>query len=456
VSVEPDTIVAIATAPGPAAVAMVRLSGRRAGEILASLLGAAVGPPVRTPTLRAVLDPTSGEPLDQALVTLYEAPASYTGEDLVEISCHGGRLVPALVLDACLASGARMAEPGEFTRRAYLNGKLDLLQAEAVADLVEAHSRRLHRAAMGQLERGLSERVSALRAGLIHVEALLAHHLDFPEEDDAPVPVEGVVAEGTGVLRRLDALLATAPEGTLLRDGAVVVLAGRPNAGKSSLYNALLGEERAIVTEEPGTTRDALESMVQMGGFPFRLVDTAGLRAAEGRVERLGVEVARRYLARADVVLLCVEAGTALGPDESAFLGELGSKPIVRVDTKSDLSGEHPMADIGATYAGRVPVSIASGEGLGELRDLLPRLVFRGLVGMAPDVPVVMRRRQERALSEARREVGAFVEALDAGMPAEIATTHLRAAETALEEVVGGVSTEEVLDAVFKEFCIGK
>ncbi|MCG6957122.1 MAG: tRNA uridine-5-carboxymethylaminomethyl(34) synthesis GTPase MnmE [Gemmatimonadetes bacterium] len=452
---ELDTIAAIATAPGPAALAVVRVSGRRAGEILNALLGQAAAPPVRAPTLRELQDPANGEVLDQAVVTWYQAPASYTGEDLVEISCHGGRLVPALVLDACLASGARMAEPGEFTRRAYLNGKLDLVQAEAVADLVDAHSRRLHRAAMGQLERGLSERVAALRAALIHVEALLAHHIDFPEEDDAPVPVESVAEEGKGVLRQLEVLLATAPEGTLLREGAVVVLAGRPNTGKSSLYNALLGEERAIVTEEPGTTRDALEAMVQMGGFPFRLVDTAGLRAAEGRVEKLGVEVARRYLARADVVLLCVDVGTGVGEAETEFLGELGSRPIVRVDTKGDLGGD-ALEDGEGCYAGRVRVSVVTGEGLGELRDLLPRLVFRGLVGSAPDVPVVTRRRQARALAAARDEVGAFVGALDAGVPAEMATTHLRAAETALEEVVGAVSVGEILDAVFKEFCIGK
>jgi tRNA modification GTPase len=451
-----DTIAAIATAPGPAAVAMVRVSGPGAWGVLAAIAPGMTSPQVRRATVMDLVDPASGEPLDRALVTCYEAPESYTGERVVEVGCHGGWLVPALVLDACLSAGARPAEAGEFTRRAYLNGKLDLVQAEAVADLAEARGRALHRAAMGQLERGLSERVAALRGSLVRVEALLAHHLDFPEEDDAPVSVAEVMAEAADVVERLRALLATAPEGELLREGAVVVLAGRPNAGKSSLYNALVGEERAIVTEEPGTTRDALEARVQIGGFPFRLVDTAGLRIPEGRVERLGVEVARRYLARADVVLLCVEAGSAPDAATGEFLDEVKPTPVVRVDTKVDLSAVGPHTEEDAGYAERVAASVVTGEGLETLKSVLPHLVFEGLVGVSPDVPVVTRRRQARALEAAEVEVAAFVEALRTQVPAEMASTHLRAAETALEEVVGAIAEDEVLDAVFKEFCIGK
>ncbi len=393
------------------------------------------------------------------MVTVYEAPASFTGEDAVEITCHGGLLVPALVLDACVQAGARPAEPGEFTRRAYLNGKLDLVQAEAVADLTAARSAAAHRAALTHLERGLSGRVSELRRELIRLDALLAHHLDFPEEDDAPVPV-AVIVEGAGaVTARMDALLATAPEGELLREGAVAVLAGRPNVGKSSLFNALLGEERAIVTEIPGTTRDAVEASVQLGGYPFRLVDTAGLRDSDDRVERLGVEMARRHLGRADIVLLCVESGSGTGADERAFMEELGEVPVVLVSTKTDLSA--PGTSSNATelprgYADGVAVSVVSGAGLDALRSLLPRLVYSGLVGLASDAPVLTRRRQARALRAARDEVDAFRAALAGGVPAEMASTHLRSAESALEELLGVVSVEDVLDAVFAEFCIGK
>lgn len=472
-----DTIAAVATAPGPGALAVVRISGSGAHGVLRVLAPALeVLPPPRTATLVALSDPHEGGLLDRAVAVRYDAPASPTGEDMVELSCHGGWMVPALVLDACLHAGCRRAEPGEFTRRAYLHGKVDLVQAEAVADLVGARNRALHRVAVSQMERGLSSRVGELREALLRLEALLAHHVDFPEEDDPPVPLEAIVREAEAVAVRLEVLGRTAPEGELLREGALAVLAGRPNAGKSSLFNALIGEERAIVTEEPGTTRDALEAVVQMGGYPFRLVDTAGLRDTEDRVERLGVEVAQRYLERAQVILYCAEAAGGLGDDDDAFLRGVAGVPAVLVETKADLhagEGGTPAPDSRAPGAtdpdagprnagdaggvrGRVRVSVADGRGLEELRALLPRLVFAGLVEGGADVPVVTRRRQARAVAAARDEVLAFVEALREGTPAELASTHLRAAESALEELVGILGVEDVLDLVFREFCVGK
>ena len=464
-----DTIVARSTAPGPGALAVVRLSGPDAYRVLEALTGDAP-PAERRVTLRDVVDPTDGSLLDRALVTAFAAPRSYTGEDMVEVSCHGGRLIPELVVDACVALGARLAERGEFTRRAYLHGKLDLVQAEAVADLIEGRSRALHRAAVHQLDRGLSSRVAALRERLVRLEALLAHHVDFPEEDDAPVSVDRVVEEADALAADIDEMLATAPEGELLREGALVVLAGRPNAGKSSLYNALLGASRAIVTEEAGTTRDALEASVQMGGFPFRLVDTAGLRPDAGRIEAMGIEVARRYLDRADLVLLCVASDEGPGEVERAFLNETRSAPVLVVRTKADLAvppstpaveeagGAEGWMEGGPVDADErgLRVSVETGEGLREVRELLPRLVYRGLVETGVDVPVLTRRRQAQALEVARREIGDFSEGLREGLPAEVAATHLRSAETALEELVGLVSVDDVLDVVFREFCIGK
>ncbi len=404
--------------------------------------------------MREVRDPDRGDVLDQAVITLFPAPDSYTGEDVVELSCHGGWLVPPLVLDACLRAGARSAEPGEFTRRAYLNGKLDLVQVEAVADLIEARSSAHHRAAVGQLERGLSRRIDSLRAGLVRLEGLLVHHIDFPEEDDAPVPLERIGAEACRVREEMEALLATAPEGELLRTGALTVFAGRPNVGKSSLYNALLGEERAIVTETPGTTRDALEAAVQLGGYPFRLVDTAGIREEGGTVERLGIEVARRYLGRADLVLMCVESGAALTPEEVEFLGADGGAPIVLVETKADLGGGP--VEVEGRLEGRVRVSVETGEGLAALRSLLPDLVFAGLVELENDVPVITRRRQADCVAAAVSELLAFQSAVDEDVPVEVLPTHLRSAATALEEVLGVISLDDVLDAVFSEFCVGK
>ena len=374
---------------------------------------------------------------------------------MVELSCHGGWLVPELVVEACQRSGARIADRGEFTRRAYLHGKLDLIQAEAVADVINARSRAFHRAALVQMERGLSRRVADLREQLLRLEGLLAHHVDFPEEDEPPVPITAVADQAARMVADLELMLATAPEGELLREGALTVFAGRPNAGKSSLYNALLGEERAIVSEEAGTTRDAIEAVVQLGGFPFRLVDTAGLREPAGNIEQKGIEIARGYLGRADVVLYCVSADEGPMEEDRAFLEAHDGAPVVLVNTKADIAKTQKHWDPEGTAA-RVQVSVESGAGLEEIRQVLPQLVYSSIVTAEQDVPVITRGRQARGLMAAKVEVEAFREALGQGLPAEVASTHLRAAETALEELLGAVSADDVLDVVFREFCIGK
>jgi tRNA modification GTPase len=455
-----DTIVSMSTAEGLGAIAMVRLSGPRAADVLRALTPGTTVPEPRRATLREIRDPDGGEKLDSALVTRFVAPESFTGEHMVEISCHGGWLTPALVVDACERAGARKAEPGEFTRRAYLHGRIDLVQAEAIADLIEARSGALRRAALQQLDRGLSERVADLRARLIGVEALLAHHVDFPEEDDAPVPIERVMSEAALLCEDLEAMVRTAPEGELLREGALAVLAGRPNAGKSSLYNALVGEERAIVTEEPGTTRDALLASVQLGGFPFRLVDTAGLRPSTERIERLGIEVAHRYLEKADVVLYCVSAEEGLDPADRSFLAEMTGTPVVLVETKNDLKEEGRTAeatkDDALPVAARVRLSAYDGTGVDELRNALTEVAYSALLGLGSEVPVLTRRRHARSLRAALDEIRAFGEGLGEGLPPEVVSTHLRTAESALEDLIGLVCTDDVLDVVFREFCIGK
>jgi tRNA modification GTPase len=290
---------------------------------------------------------------------------------------------------------------------------------------------------------------------------MLVHHIDFPEEDDPPVPVGRIVDEARRISEHIATMLRTAPEGELLREGALTVLAGQPNVGKSSLYNALVGEERAIVTEEPGTTRDALEVGVQLGGFPFRLVDTAGLRDAGERIEQLGIEVTKRYLDRADLVLLCVSAGEGVSVDEVAFLSEVAEVPVVLVETKADLLSEREVdldlsGHMGEKLAGRLRVSTVTGQGLDQIKQLLPELVYSAVVSAQEDVPVLTRRRHAQALEVALSEVSAFTEALAGGLPAEVASTHLRVAETALEEILGVISVDDVLDAVFAEFCVGK
>jgi tRNA modification GTPase len=452
-----DTIAAIATPQGRGAVALLRVTGPASGPVLLRVCPALRGrlPSPRVQRLLAIRHPESGEPLDRALATWFPGPASYTGEDALELSTHGGVLTPQLVLDALLAAGARPAEPGEFTRRAVLNGKLDLLQAEAVLDLIDGRSQALHRAAIHQMERGLSRRVEALRTGILQVEALVTYGIDFPEEDEPPVPPERVRAAAREVVERIEALLATAPQGEMLREGALVVLAGRPNSGKSSLFNALLGVERAIVTEIPGTTRDALDASVTLDGYPFRLVDTAGLRETADRVEAIGIEVARRYLRGAQVVLFCAESGRELEGDELGFLAELGAERTLLVRTKADLaSGD------GATAPSPLPfpelrLSAVEGTGLSGLREALLRLAFGGILGEPGEAPLVTRERHARALRRARDEVGLFLEAADA-VPMEFAATHLRAAAGALEDLIGAVTPDDVLGQVFGQFCVGK
>ena len=308
-----DTIVALGTAAGRSAIAIVRLSGQNALDIAAKHVY-----PWPVPTREASLCEVHGDGrlLDQAIVTVYKAPHSFTGENCVEISTHGGHIVPASVIAALIGSGAREALPGEFTRRAVLNGKLDIVQAEAVGDLIDARSSAMQQVALGQLEGGLSSRIAEVRESIISLEALLAYDIDFPEEDDGPVSRNRILESTDRVIGSLDVLLSTIPTGQVVKEGAITVIAGEPNAGKSSLFNALLGESRAIVTEIPGTTRDALEGVIDAGRWPIRLIDTAGLRLSNDAVERLGIEMSERYVARAHLLIACGENKDALKKSE--------------------------------------------------------------------------------------------------------------------------------------------
>lgn len=394
--------------------------------------------PPRTVFRARLVHPDSREPVDDVLAACFPAPHSYTGDDVVEISTHGGLTVPAAAVAALVAAGARPAQPGEFTRRAVLNGKMDLLQAEGTADLIDAGAPAQRRRALQQLERGLSDRLAALRGEILELEALIAYDIDFPEEDEGPVSPARVRGAWDVVRGRVADLLKTAPEGERLREGALLVIAGRPNAGKSSLFNALLGTERAIVTEIPGTTRDAIEAHAVIEGFPFRLVDTAGLRESGERIEQLGIEVSKKYLAAADLVLFCEERDD---PARDAFLRAVQA-PVVVVRTKSDVSG-----------AG---VSVVTGQGIAELKRRLAEVAFGRLLALGDVEPVVTRARHRAALERAVVELDNFWGARESGVDAAAAATHLRAAVGALDDLIGAVTPEDVLDRVFAAFCVGK
>ena len=445
-----DTIVAIATSNGRGALALIRLSGPDAFAIA----GKHLRPQPSQPRVVQLCNVHDGdEVLDQALVTLFPGPNSFSGDDTVEISTHGGLLVPSSVVAALISSGARQALPGEFTRRAVLNGKLDILQAEAISDLIDASSHAMQRTALVQLDGGLSRRLLLLRENLIELEALIVYDIDFPEEDDGPVPRERIEASATRIVESIKALLATSPAGELIREGAIVVIAGPPNAGKSSLFNVLLGRSRAIVTEIPGTTRDALEAVIDSGEWPLRLVDTAGLRETDDRIEKLGIEVSERYLASAHVILACAESAEDLEATVKR-VARNSNAPVLRIRTKADLVAESNqfMASVPT-----IAVSAETGAGLQDLLDAIDETLREEHGEIVPDLPVLTRARHRYAITVACSELEQFQQAWrEESLPATVASVHLRTAVTALEELIGTVEVEDVFDRVFSSFCVGK
>jgi tRNA modification GTPase len=444
-----DTIVARATAPGRSAVAVTRLSGASAFKIASKIVKhwPSNG---RAATLSGIHD-AEGQLIDHALVTLFPGPASFTGEDIVEISTHGGSYVSAKLIETLISLGAREANAGEFTRRAVLNGKLDITQAEAIGDLIDATSRTMHKTALGQLDGGLSRRVELLRNELLSLASLIAYDIDFPEEDDGPVPRTRIHEENGKILRSLDDLLKTIPVGEIIREGVIVVIAGEPNVGKSSLFNALLGESRAIVTEIPGTTRDAIEAFVESEQWPLRLVDTAGIRETSDRVERLGIEVSESYLKRAHVVLACGDSEASVERTLRALNGKSGAATIV-VRTKADLIDRGD-----TTPRDQIRVSAETGIGLSNLLRSIDEAVSLTVGSTVTEMPILTRARHIRAVREAREELGLFDRLwVEQQLPAPVAAVHLKSAIGALENLIGVVSTDDVLDRVFSSFCVGK
>lgn len=431
-----DTIAAIATPSGRAGIGVVRLSGAKVPQIAALLLGKLPEPRRAT---YAVFRDARGERIDEGITLFFPAPASYTGEAVLELQGHGGPVVMQAVLGACLDAGARLAEPGEFTRRAFLEGKLDLAQAEAVADLIDAASREAARSALRSLAGEFSAAIDALGAELIELRALTEAMLDFPEEEVDSLHREDAAARLARVSAALDTVIAKSRQGSLLRIGIHVVLAGRPNVGKSSLLNRLAGEERAIVTPVPGTTRDALREPVQIEGVPLIVVDTAGLRQSVDEVERLGIERTQRELRGADLVLAIFEAGK-----EATGLEELAAG-AARIDVynKTDLVPGF------AAPPGAVAVSAKTGEGLDRLRKAI--LEAAGWCSTGESV-FLARERHLRALETARRHLAAARGARQWEFFAE----ELRLAQVALAGITGEFAADDLLGEIFARFCIGK
>lgn len=442
-----DTIAALSTAPGTAAIAVVRLTGPDAARIATRLTGKALEP--RRAVLATFIAP-DGAAIDQGLVLYFPGPRSYTGEDVVELHGHGSAIVADWLLETLYAYGARPAEPGEFTLRAFLNDKLDLAQAEAVADLIESGSRAAAKAALRSLDGAFSDAVERVRDSLTRLRVHVEGWLDFPEEEldlDAAAALE---ARLDATLAELDALIARAGSGRVLRDGLTVVIAGPPNAGKSSLLNTLAGYEAAIVTQIPGTTRDPLRERLSLDGLPVTLIDTAGLRESSDPIEAEGVKRAQRELARADLVLWLMDAAEGEARAAEAARAELGDARVTLVLNKIDLTADAPGLFEHDGLAG-IRLSVKTGAGLTLLTEHLKS--FAGWHGEAGGT-FSARRRHLEALERAARHLRAARGKLAGEL--ELGAEELRAAQTALGEVTGEFSSDDLLGEIFATFCIGK
>jgi tRNA modification GTPase len=452
-----DTIAAIATPPGVSAVAIVRISGSDARRIAAACFEPLRGGPLRPAHVRRgwVRDPATQARVDDALALLFAAPNSYTGEDVIELHVHGGAGVVASVLAHVVAAGARLAAPGEFTRRAFVNGKLDLAQAEAVADLIDAQSRQAAAAAAARLEgalgRALREMREALTARLVEIEA----HVDYPDEVPAPqnAALAAIVREQAA---RVDASLAGSGAACALRDGIDCVIAGPPNAGKSSLLNALLDAERAIVSDLPGTTRDIVEDRVAVDGVVLRLRDTAGLRATSDTIEAEGVARARRAIGAAELVIVVVDGSQPLGPDAREALAASAGRPRIVLRNKLDL-GDAPAGDLAQEPARslRIDGSVRWPQTIAALREAIARLGWGG-GAIAANSALVANARQIESLTRAREALAHAQATIAVGAPVDLLAGDLRAAIAAYGEVTGETVTEDVLDGIFARFCVGK
>ncbi len=451
-----DTIVAVATPAGRGAVGLVRISGPQAFSVVAALTGRRQGFIERRATLCRLALGDDERLADEVVVTCFPGPASYTGEDVAEIAGHGSPLLLAALVRAACTSGARLAEPGEFTLRSVLGGKRDLVQAEAVADLIEAVTPAQARAAFEQLEGSLSAAIGRVESHLFEVRAALEASLDFPDEGYHFITPEAVRAGLASALRDIDALLSTASRGRLIREGALVVLAGAPNAGKSSLFNALVHAPRAIVTALPGTTRDLLTERLVLEGLSVTLVDTAGDRVSADVIEQEGVARARQAAASADVVMVVVDGSRSLTDDDRAVLAATAGRTRVVAVNKSDC-GRHVECAWAADE--EVVVSARTGDGIDTLCATVVGRLSLGAGGVPSD-PLVTNVRHIACLERARAAVARAQEAAGAadgdGVPEEFLVADIDEAQRALQEVTGARSSDDVLAFVFSRFCLGK
>ena len=458
-----DTIAAIATARGEAGIGIVRVSGSLALPIAAELFRSprGVSPtelPTHTLTYGHVIDTTAAdEVIDEVLLGVMHAPRTYTGEDIVEFNCHGGIVPLTAVLNLIVKNGARIAEPGEFTKRAFLNGRLDLAQAEAVAELIASKTDLSRKIAIEVLAGKLSDTVNRLSDRLAGLLAEIEASIDFPEEDLDFMKVEAQLETARTIQTDLTTLLETADEGRLITEGVNVAILGKPNVGKSSLLNALVGTTRAIVTDIPGTTRDTIEETVNIGGIPLKLIDTAGIRQTDDIVEQHGVERSRAVRDRAELLLLLFDASQSLNDADLELLQIARSAKAILILNKIDLPVvTAPMALLAHCPEKRVvETAIPEGKGLEKLKAAVSEELLGGELRVG-ESPIVTNARHQEALRRAGEGLSYAIESLENGMPPDLVAVDLRIGLDGLGDIVGKTTTEDILDRIFSQFCVGK
>lgn len=454
---EQDTICAVSTPPGAGGIGIVRVSGRNAVRIASRIfkprsakeLHAA---PTHTLHYGHVLDPTSGEIVDEVLLSVMRGPSTYTREDVIEINCHGGMMPLWRIVGLLLAAGARQAEPGEFTKRAFLNNRIDLAQAEAVMDIINAKTDIALRAANEQLRGGLSAEITALRDRLLSLTASVEAGIDFPEEDIETESGQRLSDEIARLLAEVDAVLSSSASGRILRDGFATAIVGKPNVGKSSLLNALLKQDRAIVTEIPGTTRDVLEEYLNIAGVLLKVLDTAGIRHSQDVVEQEGVRRSLLAIGSADIVLLVLDGSRQLTDEDRRVFDEIGHKQAIAIINKSDLPRRLeplPWPEL------QVSVSCRTGNGLSELKRVIADIVKKGIAGQREHAWAV-NQRHTIALEQAKESLEKALASGKEGLSPEFIALDLRGALDSVGLIIGATYTDDILERIFNEFCIGK
>ncbi|MFW5648090.1 MAG: tRNA uridine-5-carboxymethylaminomethyl(34) synthesis GTPase MnmE [Candidatus Alkaliphilus sp. MAG34] len=457
-----DTIAAIATAPGEAGIGIVRISGEKSIEIIDKIFESKRGKKLsqykpRRITYGYIIDPETNEKIDEVLVSYMKAPDTYTREDIVEINCHGGMIPVKRILELVLRSGARAADPGEFTKRAFLNGRIDLAQAEAIMDLIGAKTEKGFDVALNQLEGFLSKEVSKIREKLLEMLAHIEVSIDFAEEDIDEITLDILLESSREVEKDIQKLLDTSHTGKIIREGLSTVIVGKPNVGKSSLLNALIKESRAIVTNVPGTTRDVIEEYLSIKGIPLRLIDTAGIRETDDVVEKIGVERSKELFNLADLIIVVLDASDNLTKEDLEIMSLIGSKRALIIINKTDLPQKFEVDEVRNIVKDKdiIEISILENIGIEQIEDALVEMVYQGEV-KAKDSLLVTNVRHKNALERALKGIKDGIKAIEEQLPLDFIEVDIRDVWQALGEITGDTAEEDLLDRIFENFCIGK